>query len=331
MSYSHEKQIAIEAITQAARLCQMVRSEMVQVDCLEKTDRSPVTVADLGAQAVICRHLIAAFPEDTIVAEEDSDPLQGPENALRLVQVAQYVERLLPDATPAKVCDWIDQGRGNVTRRFWTLDPIDGTKGFMRGDQYAIALALIEGGQVRVAALACPALPWRMDCPDGRTGVLFVATKGEGAMMALLGDKHFVPIHVAPEPAQSRLVESTEAGHGNWRLQEAVARAVSPTHSPLRMDSQAKYGVVARGEAALYLRFPSPQSPDYREKIWDHAAGALIVEESGGRVTDMYGQALCFDCGHEMHCNCGIIASNGVLHDAALRAVAGTRTWEKRA
>jgi 3'(2'), 5'-bisphosphate nucleotidase len=90
------------------------------------------------------------------------------------------------------------------------------------------------------------------------------------------------------------------------------------------MDSQAKYGVVARGEAALYLRFPSPQSPNYREKIWDHAAGALIVEESGGRVTDMYGQALCFDCGYEMRRNCGIIASNGVLHDAALRAVAGT-------
>jgi len=242
---------------------------------------------------------------------------------LRLGQVVQYVGRLLPEATPAGVCAWIDHGQGNGARRFWTLDPIDGTKGFLRRDQYAVALALIEDGQVRVAALACPALPWQVDSPDGKTGVLFVATKGEGAQMALLGDTHCVPIHVATGLALSRVVESSEAGHGNWRLQEAVARAVNPAYSPLRMDSQAKYGVVARGEAALYLRFPSSQSPDYREKIWDHAAGALIVEEAGGRVTDMYGQALCFDCGHEMRRNRGIIASNGVLHDAALRAVAG--------
>jgi len=330
MSYIREKQIAIDAITQAAQLCQMVRSEMVQVDSVEKADRSPVTVADLGAQAVICRHLLVAFPEDVVVAEEGSEPLLGPENALRLTQVTQYVGRLLPEATPARVCDWIDHGRGNGARRFWTLDPIDGTKGFLRRDQYAIALALIEEGRVRVAALACPALPWQVDCPDGRMGVLFVATEGEGAQTALLGDTHFVPIHVATGPTVSRLVESSEAGHGNWHLQEAVARAVNPAHSPLRMDSQAKYGVVARGEAALYLRFPSRQSPDYREKIWDHAAGALLVEEAGGRVTDMDGQALCFDCGHELRCNRGIVASNGVLHDAALRAVAGTSIEEKR-
>lgn len=324
MSYTRERQIAIEAVTQAAYLCQMVRAEMVQVDSVAKMDRSPVTVADLGAQAVVCHRLLVAFPRDVIVGEEDAQPLLGPENTLRLSQVVHYVQRLLPDATPARVCDWIDQGRGKTGRRFWALDPIDGTKGFVRGDQYAIALSLIEEGQVRVAALSCPALPERISGPEMRVGILFVATQGEGATMARLGDRRFVPIHVAAEPHQFRLVESTEAEHGNWHLQEAVARAVNLAQPPLRMDSQAKYGVVAQGEAALYLRFPSPKSPDYREKIWDHAAGALLVEEAGGCVTDMDGQPLCFACGRELRRNRGVIASNGLLHAAVLDALAET-------
>ncbi|MBN1992682.1 MAG: hypothetical protein JW953_08240 [Anaerolineae bacterium] len=63
MTYIQEKQVAIEAVTRAARLCQMVRAEMV-VDALEKDDRSPVTVADFGSQALICYCLQAAFPQE---------------------------------------------------------------------------------------------------------------------------------------------------------------------------------------------------------------------------------------------------------------------------
>jgi 3'(2'), 5'-bisphosphate nucleotidase len=89
----------------------------------------------------------------------------------------------------------------------------------------------------------------------------------------------------------------------------------------VRLDSQAKYGVVARGDAAIYLRIPSPKQPDYREKIWDHAAGALIVEEAGGRVTDALGADLDFSRGRRLENNRGIVASNGYLHAAVLDAV----------
>jgi 3'(2'), 5'-bisphosphate nucleotidase len=79
---------------------------------------------------------------------------------------------------------------------------------------------------------------------------------------------------------------------------------------------------VARGDAALYLRLPSPKSPNYREKIWDHAAGALIVEEAGGRVTDMYGQPLDFSSGSKMKHNQGVIVSNGTRHAAVIETLA---------
>jgi 3'(2'), 5'-bisphosphate nucleotidase len=90
------------------------------------------------------------------------------------------------------------------------------------------------------------------------------------------------------------------------------------------MDSQAKYGAVARGDAALYLRLPSPKSPDYREKIWDHAAGALIVEEAGGRVTDMHGQPFDFGSDYKMRDNRGVVVSNGLLHPAVIEVLAQT-------
>ena len=324
MAYGREKQVAIEAVTQAAELCQAVQSEIVEVGPLEKADRSPVTIADFGSQALICHCLQTIFPQDPIVGEEDPIELRKLENASRLAQVVRYVQRSQATATPEAVCRWIDAGSGFPGHRFWTLDPIDGTRGFLRDDQYAIALALIEHGQVKVGVLGCPALALTMDNPDSETGVLFVAVQGEGAAMVPLRGGSLAPIHVAQETdrAEWRFVQSVEAAHGDSALQETAARAIGITRPPLRMDSQVKYGTVARGDAALYLRLPSPESPDYREKIWDHAAGALIVEGAGGCVTDMHGRPLDFASGRQMCHNRGVVASNGRLHAAALAALA---------
>ena len=88
------------------------------------------------------------------------------------------------------------------------------------------------------------------------------------------------------------------------------------------MDSQAKYGAIARAEASAYLRLPSPATPDYREKIWDHAAGALIVKEAGGCVTDIKGEPLDFTRGDRLSANSGVIATNGACHDVILQAIA---------
>ena len=324
MSYEKEKQIAIEAVTRAAQLCLAVQADMVNVDSLEKGDKSPVTVADFGAQAVVCQHVTASFPDAVIVGEEDSSQLRTPENVTKLEQVTAYVHQFFPKASVEEVCGWIDAGNGQVTDRFWTLDPIDGTKGFLRNDQYGIALALIENGQVVVAALAGPVLPVKWDEPEGDKGVIFVAVRGEGAAMAPLNSDDFTPIHVVPatHPENVRFAESVEASHGDQPLQKAIAAAAGITKPSLRMDSQVKYGAVARGDAALYLRLPSPKYPGYREKIWDHAAGSLIIEEAGGRVTDMYGKPLDFSSDYKMNDNRGVIVSNGDLHDAVLEALA---------
>lgn len=318
MPYESEKNIAIQAVQAAAQLCEQVRREIVP-EAIEKKDKSPVTVADFGAQALICRALSTAFPQDPVVGEEDATELRTPEMAERLAQVTQYVQALVPDATAEQVTGWIDHGNGQVGSRYWTLDPIDGTKGFLRGDQYAIALALIENGEIKVGVLGCPALSFT----DGQTGLMGVAVRGAGATLSPLagGAPQSIQVVSAYQSNNLRFVESVESGHGDQSRQAAVAKAAGITQDSLRMDSQAKYMAVAAGEAALYLRLPSPKTPDYREKIWDHAAGVILVEEAGGRVTDIAGKSLDFSLGAKLVNNQGVVVSNGSIHDPVLAAL----------
>ncbi len=324
MAYVKEKQVAIEAALRAAAFCVDVQNEMVAADTLQKGDKSPVTVADFGAQALVCQHLRMIFPNDLIVGEEDSASLQQAENAATLDKITAFVQRFVPEANNERVCEWIDLGNGEVNKeRFWTLDPIDGTKGFLRRDQYAIALALIENGEPKVGVLACPSLPVSFDDPSLGEGCLFVAVRGEGALMASLNSRRLTlrPIQVTDGRNKSKLrcVESVE--HGDHELQAKVMQESGLNADALKLDSQAKYGVVARGDAALYLRLPSPKHPDYREKIWDHAAGALIVEEAGGKTSDMLGQRLQFANHHTMQNNQGVVVSTQVHHKPVLDAL----------
>lgn len=318
MTYDREKDVAIRAALAAAKLCQRVRQDIPSA--MEKKDKSPVTVADYGSQALVCKALAEAFPNDPVVGEEDASALRSPENDIPRTKVVSYVKEIEADATEEDVLNWIDRGNGAIAPRFWTLDPIDGTKGFLRQDQYAVALALIDDGEVKLGVMACPALTLNAGAP----GVLFVAVRGEGTQMMSIATGEWQSVSVCdPEDAANlRFVESVESSHGNPEQQTAIAQAVGISTASLRMDSQAKYGAVAAGHAALYLRLPSPKTPNYRENIWDHAAGAIVVEEAGGRVSDMHGKPLDFSKNAKLTDNRGVVVSNGAIHDTVLQALA---------
>jgi len=329
-----ELEVALHAVRQAAALCERVR-QRAPGRAFTKADRSPVTVADLGAQALACRALDEAFPGDRIVAEEKSAWLASDDGRTALADVVGYVKWAL--ATPAgssaardaaadrdAVLEWIDRGSCAAGPRFWTLDPIDGTKGFLRGDHYAVALALVVDGRVEVAALACPTMdPAISGAPTGG-GALFHAVRGGGAWVAPLDSSVPArPVHVCSgaDPECARLVESVEPAHADHAAQSRIARSIGLAGASLRMDSQAKYAAVADGRAAVYLRIPAERSPDYRERVWDHAAGQLLVEEAGGRVTDLFGRPLAIG-GERLAPGAGVVATNGELHAAALGALA---------
>jgi len=87
----------------------------------------------------------------------------------------------------------------------------------------------------------------------------------------------------------------------------------------VRIDSQVKYAAVAAGLAEIYIRPRSRE--DWRERIWDHAAGAAIVEGAGGRVTDLDGELLDFTAGPTLENNRGVLVTNGAVHDVVLGAL----------
>ena len=316
------KQVAVSAVLSASKLCQHVHREMVSSDTVQKNDRSPVTIADYGAQALICQVIKDVFADDVIVAEEDADSLR--QNYALMERVTDYVNRSSDSNSHAhsashKVCEWIDKGKGEISDRFWTLDPIDGTKGFLRNNQYAIALAWIENSEVQLGILACPNLPHQIDGTVRNRGCLFVAVRGEGTVIYDLDGERLGVAKVSNKA--SRLAESFESAHGDSNTHSRIAKKIGLHQEPLKIDSQAKYGIVARGEASLYIRLPNPKFPDYRECIWDHAAGMIVVEEAGGKVTDANGLPLSLVSGRRMTNNHGVVATNGTLHAEVLSII----------
>jgi HAL2 family 3'(2'),5'-bisphosphate nucleotidase len=316
-----ELQVAIRAVREAALLTRAV-ADGITPEVLEKKDRSPVTVADFGGQAIVCRALGEAFPGDPIIGEEESADLAKPDQAGMLARLVAAVGRVVPGATAGDVLLWLDRGGAAAySDRFWTLDPIDGTKGFLRREQYAISLALVVGGETALGVLGCPNLPVEPGRRDAR-GVLFAAARGAGAVrLPLYGEGPAIPIRVSAEadPRRLRFCESVEKEHSSHGDAARISERLGIDAAPVRLDSQAKYAVVARGEAEAYLRLP--KSADYVEKIWDHAGGAIVVEEAGGRVTDVMGHPLDLTRGRTLAGNRGVVASNGALHDALLSAI----------
>ena len=169
----------------------------------------------------------------------------------------------------------------------WALDPVDGTKGFLRGGQYAVCLALIVDAQVELGIIGCPNLPLTstaLPSPSSSSsplldrGALFVAVRGQGAESRPLSNPWSgsgTSLRLS-SPAcgilgsKLRFLESVESGHSALDFNERVAELLGVTAPPERMDSQAKYCVLARGlegEGNVYLRMPV-KGYNYLEKIW---------------------------------------------------------------
>jgi len=156
----------------------------------------------------------------------------------------------------------------------WTLDPIDGTKGFLRGEQYAVCLALIVDARVELGVIGCPNLPVDPCRPEGAKGCLFVAVRGQGAQQLTLSGANPTPLPMTQtdrsdslELSQISFLESVEAAHSSHSFSPRVSKLLGmEKHQSVRMDSQAKYCCLARSEGFAYLRMPT--GVGYREKIW---------------------------------------------------------------
>lgn len=318
---------ARRAVTDACVVCRSVQRDSEKVKSIIKDDRSPVTVADYASQAVVIHRLREALGDVLVVGEEDADELRTGDPAL-LASVVSAARLAWPEADEAAVLDAIDGGSHDGAKHsFWTLDPIDGTKGFLRGGQYAVSLGWVEGDVPTLGLLGCPNLPLDFsrpfDEPDTH-GALYVAGRNLGLFEGPSDDPgaklRRVPA-LSHEPGDLvRVCESVESGHSKHDHTVQILEKLGREADSLRLDSQAKYAVVARGQADAYLRMPT--KPGYREKIWDHAAGALCASEGGAVVTDITGTPLDFSRGSTLEKNRGIVCATPEIHSLIIRAIA---------
>ncbi|KZS88798.1 3(2),5-bisphosphate nucleotidase HAL2 [Sistotremastrum niveocremeum HHB9708] len=346
LAFSLERQVALSAVARACRLTSSVFNKLVKNETVTKDDKSPVTVGDYSAQAVVNTILSRAFPDDPIVGEEDASDLKSGTSETaqtlrkRITDLAN--EALTADLAYGDVADWglgpgrertteellnaIDRGNhaGGATGRMWTLDPIDGTKGFLRGEQYAVCLALIVNSRVELGVMGCPNLPHDLSKPDGPRGSIFVAVRGQGAEQRTLTLGDPKPLQL-PRLSISELsfLESVEAAHSSHSFNDRVSSTLGITKPPTRMDSQAKYCALARGDGGAYLRMPT--GVGYKEKIWDHASGSLLVTEAGGMITDGRGAPLDFGLGRTLGENFGIVAAGADVHPLIIAAIKQTK------
>jgi len=315
-----EKEIktAIRAVREAAVQCRNIQQDLISTDILQKDDMSPVTVADFASQAIIKSHIAKAFPKDSILAEEDASFLKT--NTALQERLCRILNQNGKKWDPSGLVGAIDHGlpAARKLKRFWVLDPVDGTKGFIRGGHFAVALALMIGNQPVLSVIGCP------NCLSDRfiKGCIFVAEANRGAYAMDLDSENRkikLSVNAISSTREARMCEPYEEAHSASDWNTTLYTMLGIRQSGIRMDSMCKYGLVAGGDVSIYVRLW--RKPRHRAKIWDHAAGVLLLHEAGGRVTDALGKSLRFSGSKTFTADYGIIATNGHLHQPVLNAV----------
>ncbi|MQM22319.1 hypothetical protein Taro_055369 [Colocasia esculenta] len=367
--YAKELDIAVRVVQMACSLCQGVQEGLLgrgKDQVKSKEDNSPVTIADWSVQATVSWLLAECLDggNTSIIAEEDVDTLSRKESVGLLDSVVSTVSNCLMEAPnyglqgPTKPLERVEvleaisrcNSVGGPKGRYWVLDPVDGTLGFVRGDQYAIALGLIEDGEVVLGVLGCPNYPMKREWLDyhhryyrimtklsppslgtWHKGCVMYARKGTGKawMQPLVHNlgrldwsntATLIQVSSIDDPALATFCEPVEKANSSHSFTAGLAHSVGLRKQPLRVYSMVKYAAIARGDAEIFMKFAKA---GYKEKIWDHAAGVLIIQEAGGVVTDAGGRPLDFSKGMFLEgLDRGIIACSGAsLHAKIIGAV----------
>nr|AFK34186.1 unknown [Lotus japonicus] len=369
--YSSELDIAVRAVQLACSLCQKMQDTLSKSRSKDQVptmdDNFPVTVAVWSVKAIVSWILSECLGGEniSILAEEDVHQTLSNNNASELLKsVVKTVNECLAEAprfgveepkSPLGTSELLEiiskfNTVGSPSGRFWALDPLDGTFGFVGGDQYAVALSLIEDGEVVLGVLGCPNYPMRKDWLSYQSsyqrimsklnpsnsetwnkGCVIYAKRGNGKAWIqplLHTNKKFMwpnsakPVSVPSneDPVLATFCETFENANSNHSFTEGLAHSVGLSDQPLRVHSMVKYAAIACGDAEVFMKFARAGQ---KEKIWDHAAGVIIIQEAGGMVTDAGGDPLDFTNGSCLEgLDRGIVACAGAtLHEKIIDSV----------
>lgn len=355
--YRRERLIAELAVQRVAGLTRKVLSSALnrrRNSQIAKSDASPVTVADFAVQALLISAVHAAFPSDGFVGEEDATELRAdPELARQVWELVSTTHLDDPEceallATPRSIdemCEIIDlggRGIGGRKSRFWALDPIDGTASFIKNQQYAVSLALVEDGREVLGVLGCPNLLLATDGParvretcvdEEGMGLMLSAVRGQGAQVRPMGTHGLVAARridrrvaskgqAAVELQDLHFIDSSlSAATLSEKVHELAEAAGAGYPGTEIYSSHMRYAaLILGGREHVQVRFPATRRPPWC--LWDHVGAQLIYTESGaGKITDLYGRPVDFGTGRDLVGNYGLIAADESIHGKILELV----------
>ncbi|CAL5083485.1 unnamed protein product [Urochloa decumbens] len=316
-----------------------------------------------------CRPLLVwrLFPSIPLVAEEDSATLRsskaGDDSSDVLVEsifsaVADKVSNSGSPLTQDDVLRAIDRGGKDAVSfdsnpaTYWVLDPIDGTKGFLRGEDalYVVGLALVVNGKVTVGVMGCP--NWTNDTIANEKDDSSAACNGHGILMVShLGcgtwsrrlSAEIGQYTTAPDIWKRCFVDTCSVVHmarycipdsQTWDMipLSALFNSTAGESDPENENeilllsvfcgSLCKYLTVASGRASVFVLRARPTT---EIKSWDHAVGVICVQEAGGQISDWSGEPL--DLAADLtsrriiYPSGGVLVTNGGLHDKLVEMI----------
>ena len=184
-------------------------------------------------------------------------------------------------------------------KRAWIIDPIDGTAGFVQKDgDFAVHIGLAEGGEPVAGIVYLP-----------NFDVMYFASKGSGTFVVRDGETTKLSVSKKDRFAQMKLAVTRH--HWSNRMNRVIKEFGFRNHCR-RGSVGLKIGLIAEGKCDIYIHL----SP--RTKLWDICAPQIILEEAGGKLTDIFGSRARYDI-EDLQNHNGILASNGVAHDEAVK------------
>ncbi|AAP05590.1 inositol monophosphatase family protein [Chlamydia caviae] len=254
------------------------RQRLPLVHFWTKPDGSFVTPADYAVQYCLQKKLSTTFPHIPFIGEEVLDPVNDNH---KINKILEFVHKLDPQVTPEDLLETLTPYQ-ETSSLYWLVDPIDGTSGFIKNRFFATAVSLIYEDKPILAVMACPST-------DPHTYKIYSAAKNHGVSLfgTAIESRRYLR---SGTTLTGRFCEASLAArnqqHHTTRL---LSLSLPGQPQACRVDSQYKYAMVAEGAVDFFIRYPFAIS---QAKTWDHAPGAFLVEESGGSVSDIFGNPL---------------------------------------
>jgi 3'(2'), 5'-bisphosphate nucleotidase len=225
--------------------------------------------------------ILAIYRSDFAVhTKDDASPLTAADLAAQQIIISALagLDPVLPVLSEeARALPWSERRHWT---RYWLVDPLDGTREFVkRNGEFTVNIALIDQRQPVLGAVLAPV-----------TGDLYVAERGHGAWLQTRVDGDFRPLRARPLARPPVLAGSRS--HGS--LADAMLQGLlGDDYELVPLGSSLKFCLIARGAADVYLRL-GPTSE------WDTAAAQCVLQEAGGAVLDLQGEAFSYNRGESL-------------------------------